>query len=62
MEITALVSIMYIHIGIQGYWSHFTTWYLLIALSEFLTSEFCLVSTGHMLTTFTTETRDTEPV
>ena len=62
MEITTLVGIMYIHIGIQGYWSHFTTCYLLIALSEFLTSEFCLVSTGHMLTTFTTKTRDAKPM
>lgn len=33
---------MYIHIGIQVYWSRFTTWYLLIVLREFLTSEFCL--------------------
>ena len=31
-----------VHIGIQGYWSHSTTWYLLIALREFLTSKFCL--------------------
>ena len=33
---------MYNHIGIQGYWSCFITWYLLIVLREFLTSEFCL--------------------
>ena len=41
MEITTLISVMYYHIGIQGYWSRFITWYLLIVLREFLTSEFC---------------------
>ena len=40
---TVLISAtICVHIRIRGYWSHFTTWYLLIALSEFLTSQFCL--------------------